>query len=285
MLNKAHKSTKRLTSGMYGHLSLWAHSLRTVLMAVFILLMTYMLVRSKENSVAMNGFEVYLGETLFSYANMGFNLIMTSVALMVMMSELPKRVSYQNYTIIRLSRRKWLTSLVVFCVSVVLVFIACMLAFSAIFSLSFVTPGHGWSDLERLAADTNYAHESQYVTQYNRVLSPIAACTLASCILFLFWLTMAFLILLFSLWGAPNLGLIVCVSLLLLNITILFESLPGIKLPSHFATLGAVASQVHEHQFEFIAKVIIGYLLLDSLLLFLMDIRVKHMDIRFMGKE
>ena len=53
MLNKAHKSTKRLTSGMYGHLSLWAHSLRTVLMAVFILLMTYMLVRSKENSVGI----------------------------------------------------------------------------------------------------------------------------------------------------------------------------------------------------------------------------------------
>ncbi len=184
----------------------------------------------------MNGFEVYLGETLFSYANMGFNLIMTSVALMVMMSELPKRVSYQNYTIIRLSRRKWLTSLVVFCVSVVLVFIACMLAFSAIFSLSFVTPGHGWSDLERLAADTNYAHESQYVTQYIRVLSPIAACTLASCILFLFWLTMAFLDFAFSL-GAPNLGLIVWgVSLFALEHYNCLKAY-RIKLPSHFLLL------------------------------------------------
>lgn len=285
MLDKGRRSTQWLASSVYGHFSFWAHSLRTIFMAVFILLMTYMLVKSTENSVAMSQFEVHLGETLFAYANMGFNLIMTSVALMVMMSELPKRVSYQNYTLLRLSRRKWLMSLVIFCLTIVGIFVLMMLATSALLSLSFVTPGSGWSDLERLAADENYAHEIQYTSQYIRKLHPVIACILASSILYLFWITLAFLILLFSLWEMPNFGVVFSVSLLMLNITILFESLPGIKLPSHFATLGAIASQVEEHKFQHIVKVICGYVLLDTLLLTLMIARVRKMDIRFIGKE
>lgn len=285
MPDKGRRSIQWLASSVYGHFSFWAHSLRTIFMAAFILLMTYMLVKSTENSVAMSQFEVHLGETLFVYANMGFNLIMTSVALMVMMSELPKRVSYQNYTLLRLSRRKWLMSLVIFCLTIVGIFVLIMLATSALLSLSFVTPGSGWSDLERLAADATYAHEIQYTSQYIRKLHPIVACILASAILYLFWVTLALLILLFSLWEMPNFGVVFSVSLLLLNITILFESLPGIKLPSHFATLGAIASQVEEHKFQHIVKVMCGYVLLDTLLLTLMIARVRKMDIRFIGKE
>lgn len=285
MHNERRRSAGWMNASLYGHFSLWAHSLRTVLMAVFILLMTYMLARSTENSIIVNQFNVHMGETLFSYANSGFNLIMTSVALMVMMSELPKRVSYQNYTIVRMSRSKWLASLVVFCVGIVFVFVILMLVSSAFFSLSFVTPGGGWSDLERLAEDANYVYEIQYVSQYIRVFSPAVACALSSVILYLFWLTMAFVILLLSLWGAPNFGVILCVSLLLLNITVLFENFPGIKLPSHFATLGAVTSQVEKNKFEYVAKVICGYVVVDVLLLVLMMVRVKNMDIRFIGKE
>lgn len=276
---------KWMGSSLYGHFSLWAHSLRTILMAVFILLMTYMLVRSSENSVAMNQWQVHMGETIFSYVNSGFNMIMTSVALLVMMSELPKRVSYQNYTLMRLSRRRWLVSLVVFCVGMVAIFIVLMLASSAIFSLSFVTSGDGWSDLERLAKDPDYVHEIQYVSTYIRSLTPFTACVLASVILFFFWLTMAFLILLFSLWGVPNFGVVFCVSLLLMNIIVLFESLPPMKLPIQFATLGAVASQVEKHKFRFVAFVIVGYIVGDAILIKLMDARIQHMDIQFSGKD
>ena len=285
MLNKKRASCKWLLSSLYGHLSLWAHSLRTILMAAFILLMTYMLVRSYAHSVTVNQFRVHLGETLFSYLNTGFNLIMTSVAFLVMMSELPKRVSYQQYALMRLSRRKWLASLVVFCIGIVFVFIVLMLALSALFSLSFVTPGGGWSDLERLAADSNYEHEVyQYVAAYIRSMTPFAACLLAGTILFFFWLTLAFLILLFSLWGAPNFGVVLGVSLLLLNITVLFENLPGIKLPSQFATLGAVSAQVYEHKIRFALWVIAGYVGVDALMIALMAARVQRMDIQFTGK-
>lgn len=285
MSDKKRISSKWLSASLYGHFNLWAHSLRTILMAIFILLMNYMLTRSYESGVTMRQWEVHLGETLFAYLDSGFNLTVTSIALLVMMSELPKRVSYQNYTLMRLSRRRWLVSLIIFCTGMVLIFIMLMIVLSTLFSLTFVTPGDGWSDLERLAKDPKYVDEYQYVAAYIRILTPFTACVLAAVILFFFWLTMAFLILLFSLCGIPNFGVVFCVSLLLLHITLLFESLPRMKLPVQFATLSAVASQVQEHKFRFIALVIAGYIVGDALLIKLMDVRIQHMDIQFSGKE
>ena len=124
----------------------------------------------------------------------------------------------------------------------------------------------------------------QLVGEYIRGLHPAAACALASLILYLFWLTLSFLLLLFSLYNLPNFGLMICVSMPLLSITILFESV-GITLPSQFATLGAIQAQVYEHKFQYIGKAIAGYVLIDALLIVLMGIRVKRMDVRFMEKE
>lgn len=285
MPNKKWRPLKWMSSCLYGHFVLWTHSLRTICASIFILLMTYMLAMSTGNSVDMRQIDVHMGETLFSYANNGFNLIMTSIALMVMMSDLPRCVSYQNYAIIRLSRTKWLLSLIVFGVGTVLVFTLLMLGFSAMFSLPFVTPGSGWSDLERLAENTDYINEVHYISNYIKVLQPMEACILAVVILMLFWITMEFVLLLFSLHGVSSVGVVFCVSLLLLNITILFESLPGVKLPGHFATLGAIASQVEERKLQHVVKVIVGYLLLDALLLALLMVRAKKMEIRFASKE
>lgn len=273
-----------LAASIYSHFSLWVRSLRTILMLIFILLTAYMLARSTEASMAAKEYQVHLGETLFCYANRGFNILVTSVALMVMMSELPKRVAYQNYIIMRLSRVKWLISQIVFLVVIVFAFVVLMLVFSALFSLSFVSPGSGWSDLERLAADSNYAHLPQIVDQYIRGWHPVAACALASLILYLFWLTLVFLLLLFSLYGVPNFGLVFCVSMPMLGILILYESV-GIKVPSHFSTLAAIQLQVMEHKFQYIGKVIVGYVAIDVLLVVLMVIRVKQMDVRFIEKE
>ena len=239
MLNER-KMKGWLTACLQGDMSLWLHSMRTGLMLVFILLMNFMLVRSNATMIGMYGYKVHLGETLFTCLNSGFNLIMTSVAFLVMISEIPKRVSYQKYVLIRLSRGKWLLSLIVFCIGIVAFFLLFMTAMCALFSLSYVTPGSGWSDLERLAENADYIYEMQIIPQYIRGLSPFQACFLAWFVLFCFFLTMTLLILSFSLFEMPNLGIVVCVSLLLLNITVLFEYLPGIVLPSNFATFGAI---------------------------------------------
>lgn len=284
MLDRKRGSFKWLAATLNGHLSLWVHSLRTILMVIFILLMTYMLIRSYEQSVFQNMFNAHLWEMLYVYAKSGFNLIMTSVAFLVMMSEIPKRVAYQHYALMRLSRRKWLASLIIFCIGIVFLFTVLMLVSSALFSSSFITPGSGWSDLERLEENVNYINEPQLVAVYIRSLTPTAACALASVVLFFFWVTMAFIILLFSLWGTPNFGVVLCVSLLLLHITVLFESLPGMKLPSQYATLSAIAAQAPDHELSYTLKVLVGYVMIDALLIALMGLRVRHMDIQFTGK-
>lgn len=279
---------KWLRAGLYGHFSMWTHSMRTGLMAVFILLLAFMLARGQAQVLPVYGFErVYLGEMLFVYANSGFNLTMTSVGFLVMMSELPKRVSYQQYTLIRLSRRKWLTSLIVFTLSAAFVFIVLLAAFSALFSLPFVSLGSGWSDLERLADNPDAVFGAQLVQAYIRELSPAGAFVLAMTVLYLFWATLALIILLFSLMGAPNFGVVFCVSLVMANITILFESLPGAGavLPTRFATLAAVTGQVFEHRLRYVGWVVLGYIGVDALLIVAMVVRVMHMDLRFIGKE
>lgn len=280
-------SAKWLGSSLYGHLRLWVYSLRTNMMAVFILLLAFMLVKGQEQVMSAYGYEnVYLGETLFIYINSGFNLSMTTVGLLVMMSEIPKRVAYQHYTLMRLSRGKWLAALVIFCIGVVLAFTLLLTILSALLSLSFVTPGSGWSDLERITNDPYAVYEPMLVPEFVREVSPVTACMLALTILFFFWVTLVLLILQFSLWGVPNFGLVLCVSLVMAHITILFESLPGLSdfLPTRYATLSAVAGQVKEHQFRHALFVIACYIVADTCLIALMAARVQRMDIQFTGK-
>ena len=74
-----------MCAALYGHFGLWAHSLRTVLMLIFALMMNYMLVRSEGARVMNAGYQVHMGEMLFSYLHQGFNMIMASLAFFVMM--------------------------------------------------------------------------------------------------------------------------------------------------------------------------------------------------------
>lgn len=46
-----------------------------------------------------------------------------------------------------------------------------------------------------------------------------------------------------------------------------FEYLPGIVLPSNFATLGAIVSMKPEHEFEMLLKVLVGYGIVDALII------------------
>ena len=46
-----------MCAALYGHFGLWAHSLRTVLMLIFALMMNYMLVRSEGARVMNAGYQ------------------------------------------------------------------------------------------------------------------------------------------------------------------------------------------------------------------------------------
>lgn len=271
-----------MCAALYGHFGLWAHSLRTVLMLAFALMMNFMLAKSEGARVMNAGIQVHLGEMLFSYLQQGFNMIMASLAFLVMMSEIPKQTPYQPYAALRMGRRRWLASLMLFCMGIVLLYLALMIVSSVLFSLPYVTPGGGWSDSQRLAADPDAV---PYIPSYvTASLSPLTASVLAGAVLFLFWTAMAFILLLASLCRAPNVGIVLCVAMITGSIVVLVESLPGLKLPDQFSTMGQIAAQFSENKLAAVGLALAGWLALDGLLAALMDRRVRRMDMVFSGK-
>ena len=108
---------------------------------------------------------------------------------------------------------------------------------------------------------------------------------IAGAVLFLFWTAMAFIILLCSLYRAPNVGIVICVAFITGSIVILVESIPGLILPDQFSTMGRIAARFEEHKLTAVMLSMGGWLLLNGLLAALMDRRVQRMDIEFSGKE
>jgi hypothetical protein len=108
---------------------------------------------------------------------------------------------------------------------------------------------------------------------------------MAGTILFMFWTAMAFIILLSSLYRAPNVGIVICVATITASIVILVESFPGLKLLDSFSTMARIASKFYEHELLAVGLAIVGWLLFNGLLVVLMDRRVQRMEIEFSGKE
>ncbi|MEG0901378.1 MAG: hypothetical protein RSG96_04610 [Clostridia bacterium] len=267
------------------HLSAWFHSPRTFLMGLFILCLTYMLTRSYEHTLLTLGYHAHFMESIFYHLHMGFNMTMTSAVLLIMVSEVPKRISFQNYMLIRTSRVKWLFSQILFCVAVVLLMLFLITSFSALLTLPYVTPGEGWSDLERLALNKNYLYEQQLVPLYIHSINPLQACLYATAILFFFWLTMVLVILLCSILGQPNLGLILYIFIILSPRSIRYEAFPWLKTPMHFSTLGAIAAQFPKHEIAAAFYTVFIFLLIDVTLIAVMILHIGHADLCFSGKE
>ena len=276
---------RQIRACVYSHFSAWLHSPRTIVMGVVILCFAYMHARSYGYTLSMRGYTAHLGEMVFNYLDSGFNVVMTSTFLLIMVSEIPKRISFQNTMLIRITRRRWLASLILFCFVVVVLMLAFMTVFCAVLSLPYITPGSGWSDMERLAENPDYQYEIPLIREYIRVLSPFQACVCAATIVFFFWFTMLLVILLFSLFGQPNVGLLVYMFILEFALTFRFEMVPNMRTPIHFATLAAVCNQFPGKEIASLPLVLGIYVLIDVGMIAIMMLRVRHIDFCFSEKE
>lgn len=285
MHNSKRSFRKQMQACLYAHFSAWLHSPRTIIMGIVILCFAYMHARSYGYTLSLQNYEAYLGETVFNYLNSGFNVVMTSTFLLIMVSEIPKRIPFQNTMLIRITRGKWLASQILFCIAIVLLMLVFMTTFCTILSLPYITPGSGWSDLERLAENPDYQYEIPLVAEYIRVLSPLQACLCAASVIFLFWLTMLLVILLFSLLGQPNVGLLIYMFILEFALTFRFEMVPYMRTPIHYATLVAVGNQFEGKELASLPMVLGSYVAIDILLISIMALRIRHTDLCFYGKD
>lgn len=270
---------------VYAHFSAWLHSPRTIVMGIVILCFAYMHARSFEYTLSLRNYTAHLGETVFNYLDSGFNVVMTSTFLLIMVSEIPKRISFQYTMLIRTSRGKWLLSQILFCVCIVLLMLSFMTVFCTALSLPYITPGSGWSDLERLSENPDYQYEIPLIRESIRVLSPFEACVCAVAVLFFFWFTMLLVILLFSLLGQPNVGVLIYMFILEFALTFRFEMVPNMRTPIHYATLVAIGNQFEGRELASLPLVLGAYVGVDTVLISSMMMRIYRMDLCFNGKD
>ncbi|MDD3212125.1 MAG: hypothetical protein PHY64_00500 [Eubacteriales bacterium] len=262
----------------------WFYSLRTWIAVLVILAITYMNARSFNYWLANSGLYAHPGESIFYFLSSGFgNIAMTSAMFLVMMAEIPRPAAWQNPMLMRGSRTTWLFAQIMFCFVVTLLMILLMLLSTFFLTLPNITPGTGWSDAERIAADANAANQVQLIYPYIRILSPFIANLYAVAVLFAFWVTMTLVILLCTLCGKPGLGVILYASLLSLSVTVMWEMLPSWLrwMPTNFATITSIASRFEGNELTAVQYTLVAYVLLDALLVLAMLWRIKAMDLYF----
>lgn len=281
-----YKNARAMVALLRGQMIDWIHSPRTLIMGIIILLLTLLYANGYKVMLQSSDLFSYFGESFYVYLSSGFgNITLTSAMFLIMVSEIPRRIAFQNDMLIRCSRGKWLRSQILFCFLIVSLMLILMTAFCMILTLPSLTSGRGWSDLDRIAADPDASFQMQLVPEYIRSIPPWQASLLAGANLFAFWFVMVLVILALSLAGKPNFGLILYVFLLVLHVTVMWERIPGFRSPANYATLSAVASMYPEHELEMFPIVLAVYACIILLMIGIMHLEVRHMDMCFDRKE
>ena len=135
----------------------WVHSPRTVLMLLFIIAICYLQMCGYKMTLNETGYTMHMGETLFYEFNFGCNMPMTTALFLIMVSELPRKIAYQQYSLIRSSRWKWMVAQILYCFMMVAAMVALILICIAIQALQVVTPGTGCRKGNRTGGSTGCA--------------------------------------------------------------------------------------------------------------------------------
>ncbi len=281
-----HNKLRAAWAMLRGQMSDWFYSPRTLIMGVVILSLGFINAKSFEKLIRDYALTAHLGETVYTYLSSAFgNLTSISAFFLIMVSEIPRRIPAQLNMLIRSNRVKWLRSQLLFCIVVVLLMIALLTVFSTVLTIPYVSAGNGWS---MRSSNPELVWVPDFVPEYIRVITPLHANILAIAVLFAFWFTMLLVILLFSLAGKPNGGLILYVSLLMLSVTLLWEQVPiwlRMLIPTNYATLANLGVVFPRRELNVIPVVLSVYAAIDALLICAMVFIVKRMDFNFTRKD
>lgn len=260
----------------------WLRSPRTLLMLLFIAAICYLQMCGYEMTLVETGYTMHMGETLFYEFNFGCNMPMTTVLFLIMVSELPRRIAYQQYSLIRSSRCRWMAAQLLYCLMMVVAMILLILICITAMALPLVTEGTGWSDAVRIATGQIEPYEALIDEFILNNFSPFTALLVSIIPMFCFWLTMVFVILLFGVWGAPVFGVLAYAFLMVANVTILFEAFPfPLILPIQYATLQGIITGYTDLEIARIVKTTGVYAALIAGLIIVMMISVKRTEMNF----
>lgn len=264
----------------------WMRSPRTLLMLLFIAAICYLQMCGYKMTLDATGYAVHFGETIFYEYNFGCNMPMTTALFLIMVSELPRRISFQQYALIRSSRWRWTVAQILYCFMMVVAMLLLIFLFISIFSLPLLTEGSGWSDTERLAQGIIQPQEAMIEEYIRNQFSPLQASLLAAIPMFCFWFVMVLLILLCGIWGKPVLGVLVYAFIMLAHLTIYFEYFPiPLSMPMHFATLTNIVAGHEGKEVDELLSVTGGYMVLLAGIVIAMLASTKRVELNFYAEN
>lgn len=176
---------------------------------------------------------------------------------------------------------------ILYCFMMVAAMVALILICIAIQALQVVTPGTGWSDIIRIAEKAIEPEEALVAQYILNQFTPFTALLLAILPMFCFWFTMVLVILMFGVWGASVVGVMVYAFIMVAHVIIYFEYFPfPMSMPMHFSTLRDIVSGLEDGmQLQEVARVMGGYAALIAGIIAVMLVSVKKVDMSFSNEK
>ena len=291
-MDKRHKSHLHAVFSMaYANFDAWLRSPRTVLMLAFVVGICYLEAQSYGRTLT-NFHEAHWGELFHFCFSKGCNITITSVLFLITISELPRRMSYQYQHLIRTKRTLWLNAQLCCCFGAVVFFQIALCVLVGLFLIPFASPGSGWTEPRLVAQGMMAQHESILSLSVASLFSPMTANLLAQLPIIAFRMVMTSLILLLSLYGRGEWGVIAYVVILMADRIILVEAFPGILLPTYFSYWGTCVAAFQKRQWlselneaGILAVVLACYAFIMLLLYLWMRWRVRRCDLMFDNGE
>ena len=243
---------------------------RTVMLLVAAWMLTVVRIFGLVRTAAFYDMTMNVSEVTFFYAFMGFHTMMCGMIFFVMISEIPRRISFQQYALMRSGKLAWLNGQVLYCLGTVLIYAGAMVLFSLLAACWRAPMGFGWSGAFRLP-DVRVAFPvPDWMLEK---WTPITA-TLYSLVLpMLLWLTVTMVMMTFGLCGMPKAGFFL-ISFLLIISYIYIQTDPPFTLDDVAAALYLYPASPGD-----ILPTVRGYLIVNAALYGLMAARVKRHDI------
>lgn len=266
----------------------WLHSPRTIMMLFFLLSVGFMEMCGYKDDLNLLGYTMHFGETLFYEFNIGCNMTLTTIIFLIVVSEMPRQIAFQQYALIRSSRTRWIISQFLYCLMMVMTMLVLLLVAFSLMALPIITPGSGWSDLERIAAGViNPKYDVTLIPMYIiDHFNPLSALFIAIVPMFCFWMTMILMILLLGIWGSALVGVMIYAFLIFAHLTIFWDWFSRtVKLPFHFSTLYFMTFGYEGMEIAVLTRSIAVYAVLMVCLMLAGILSVKRADLCFYSEN
>ena len=267
----------------------WIRSPRTVLLFVFLSAICLIEVRHYGRIPSYLEYGLHWDELCAYCSYSGCDIKYTSIILLIMMSEVPRKLSYQYQHLMRLGRTKWINAQILYCILSVIAVQVFILLFVSLGLSSFGIHETGWST-ESVIADGIATEDDILIPLWiQEKFSPLETTLICQIPIFLFWSEMILIVLLTGLIFSSSIGIILYTFIIMSNIIIMVEAFDPRLFVMNYVTVATIAKSVPYGvpPFDYLLSIILKYAIIILVTIIVIHHVVKKKDINYssMKKE